>query len=62
MNPAFVIANTGVDVAWRGASANTEFTPSGGVTVIGFFLRNEADFPLTQKVDGKDKTLIHMDK
>ena len=62
VNAAVVIANTGGDVAWRGASANTEFTPSGGATVIGYFLRNEADFPLTQKVDGKDKTLIYMDK
>lgn len=62
VNAAVVIANTGGDVIWRGASANTEFTASGGVTVLGYFLRNEADFPLTQKIDGKDKTLIYMDK
>lgn len=62
VNAAVVIANTGGDVIWRGASANTELTASGEVTVIGYFLRNEADFPLTQKIDGKDKTLIYMDK
>lgn len=62
VNAAVVIANTGGDVIWRTASANTEFTSSGGVTAIGYFLRNEADAPLTQKVDGKDKTLIYMDK
>ena len=62
VNAAVVIANTGGDVIWRGASANTELTASGEVTVIGYFLRNETDFPLTQKIDGKDKTLIYMDK
>jgi hypothetical protein len=62
VNAAVVIANTGGDVIWRGAPANTELTPSGEVAVIGYFLRNEADFPLTQKIDGKDKTLIYMDK
>ena len=62
VNAAVVIANTGGDVIWRTASANTEFTASGGVTAIGYFLRNEADAPLTQTVDGKDKTLIYMDK
>lgn len=62
VNAAVVIANTGGDVIWRGASANTELTPSGEVTILGYFLRNEADFPLTQKIDGKDKTLIYMDK
>ncbi len=62
VNAGVVIANTGGDVVWRGASANTELTSSGEVTVIGYFLRNEADFPLTQKIDGKDKTLIYMDK
>ena len=62
VNAAVVIANTGGDVIWRGASANTEFTASGEVTVIGYFLRNTADFPLTQTIDGKDKTVIYMDK
>jgi hypothetical protein len=62
VNAGVLIANSGSDVIWRGASANTEFTASGGVTVLGYFLRNEADIPLTQKIDGKDKTLIYMDK
>lgn len=62
VNAAVLIANTGGDVIWRATPANTEFTEAGGVTAIGYFIRNEEDMPLTQKVDGKDKTLIYMDK
>jgi len=62
VNAAVLIANTGGNVIWRAASANTEFTPSGGVTAIGYHIHNAQEQPLTQAVDGKAKTLIYMDK
>jgi hypothetical protein len=62
VNAAVLIANTGGQVIWRATSANTEFTSSGGVTAIGYYIRNEQDQPLTQTVDGRTKTVIYMDK